>query len=98
MISKLPGHLPVFKPSEVPYGLPNSQSIPFAFLSESQPLTGSPTLFLEYAPGDCFPKWTAHLQAVPVAALWGKAHDARIRHGRITYDEVWAYRSKPLEL
>jgi hypothetical protein len=56
MISKLPGHLPVYKLSVVPYCLPSCQDIPFASLSESQPSARSPTPFLGHAPGDSFPK------------------------------------------
>ncbi len=98
MMSKLPGHLLVYKPSRVPYCLPNCQDIPFASLGESQPSAGSPTPFLGHAPGDSFPKWTAHLRAVPLAALRGEANDAWIRNGRITCSSVWAYRSVPLQL
>ncbi len=98
MISKLPGHLPVYKPSVVCYCLPNCQDIPFASLSESQPSTGSPTPIRRHAPGDSFPKSTAHLQAVPLAVLRGVAHDAWIRHGRITSNSVWAYRGVLLQL
>ncbi len=88
MISKLPGHLPVYKPSVVPYCIPNCQDIPFASLSDSQPSARSPTPFRGHALEESFPKWTAHLRAVPLAALRGKAHDAWIRHGRITSNSV----------
>jgi hypothetical protein len=98
MISKLPRHLPVYKPRKAPYCLPNSQSILLASLSESWPLAGSPTLFLGHAPGHGFPKWTAYLQAVPPAVLRGKVHDAWIRNMKITFNSVWAYMSKPLKL
>jgi hypothetical protein len=98
IILKLPGHLPVYKPSVVPYCLENCQDIAFASLSEYQPPAGSSTLFYGQAPGDSFPEWTAHLRAVPLAALNGEAHDAGIRHGRITSNSVWVYRSVLLQL
>ncbi len=71
MISKLPRHLSVDKLREVPYCLPNCQDIPFTSLDESQPPAASPTIFLRHTPEEYFPRWTAYLQAVPLAALRG---------------------------
>jgi hypothetical protein len=68
-----------------------------ASLSESQQLTGSPTLIPGHAPGDGSQRRTSHLQAVPLAALRGETHDAWIRHEQITSNSVCANRNEPLQ-
>jgi hypothetical protein len=73
---KLPGRLPVHKPSEVPYCLANGPNIPLGFVSESQPPTGSLTLIPRCTLRRDFSMETAHLQVAPLCSHKGKVHDA----------------------